>query len=481
MRQVLLSSFLWILAFPPFSAWPLIFIAPVPLFYLEIDSSRKAAVTSFLWSTLTSAGLSFWILTALTSHFGKPLYLALTFWLLAILLPFSLMRGFFLFQIITLRQKVSPFLRIALTASIWGAMELMQHRLPFFPPWGTPGQALAATSFMIQPAAIGGEILLSFLVILTAALLMEVLKSSKKDILRWIAPIAVISAIFIGAGVIPAHYTADTSAAVVQGNFSHKERWNGSGFSLRLQRYISYTQKSNADIVVWPETVLNVPAAMDREFWRTLQRELPQTSALLSGGTAHDGEKIYNSIYLLSRLGLQRYDKGIPLPYAETGLPGGLSRYYRAPERFDRGGKRKLLSWSEKSFATAICFESLYSPHIQEQVRRGASLIVVTAHDGWFGKWQQPALHLQASRLRAVEQGRFLLRAANTGYSGIIAPRGRYLARSPLDQEAVVHEKIGWIDAATVYNRFGDLPMVLLILLLFGYTGVKSYLDKYSS
>jgi apolipoprotein N-acyltransferase len=118
------------------------------------------------------------------------------------------------------------------------------------------------------------------------------------------------------------------------------------------------------------------------------------------------------------------------------------------PVVFDAGGRR---------FSVAICYESVYPWLAREFATRGSQLLVTITNDAWFGRSSAAYQHFDQGALRAIEQGRYVVRAANTGISGVVDPYGRVLSRSVLFEPAVVTRDVRLLDHRTIYGYIGDV------------------------
>ena len=107
--------------------------------------------------------------------------------------------------------------------------------------------------------------------------------------------------------------------------------------------------------------------------------------------------------------------------------------------------------------STAICYEVVYPALIRSFVAGGSELLTTITNDAWFGRTSAPYQHFAQASMRAIEQGRYLVRAANTGISGVVDPYGRVLVRTELFEHATVVADVRWIRARTVYGWTGDL------------------------
>ena len=141
--------------------------------------------------------------------------------------------------------------------------------------------------------------------------------------------------------------------------------------------------------------------------------------------------------------------------------------------------------------STAICYEVTYPSLIATAVRQGSQLLTTITNDGWYGTSSAPYQHFEMASMRAIEQGRYLVRAANTGISGIVDPYGQVVERSPIFQEAGIVGEVRLLTERTVYSKIGDAVayaslgiMVLAVLgsgresLLFSLSGTGRGLRK---
>jgi apolipoprotein N-acyltransferase len=194
----------------------------------------------------------------------------------------------------------------------------------------------------------------------------------------------------------------------------------------------------------------------------------------LFGAVTRREDTYYNSAILLSAQGkhLCRYDKIHLVPFGEyipfNKLLSFLETIVPIGE-FSRGKIFTVFPFPDK-FSVLICFEDLFPEISRQFVKRGAGLLVNITNDAWFGKTSAPYQHLQASVLRAVENRRFLVRAANTGISGFIDPGGKIISllADPQGEErfisAYATQTIYSQEKLTFYTRFGDLFLFSLFL-----------------
>ncbi|MBV8724695.1 MAG: apolipoprotein N-acyltransferase [Candidatus Eremiobacteraeota bacterium] len=268
--------------------------------------------------------------------------------------------------------------------------------------------------------------------------------------------------------------------AAVQGNIAQSFKWNS--LRLAVERYAAMTTTASGDnprLIVWPETVITTdlngdPALLYR--FENLAREVHAT--IVAGSLRWNRKRLYNSLYVFSPNGTYvTYDKRELVPFAESfpgrrflswlpyvaSLNGGLSA----------GRVNGVYPTTALPIAPLICWESAFADLAYAQVRAGAQLLVISTDDAWFGTTSGPYMHAQIAQLRAIESGAYVVRAAATGISGIIAPDGTWQRRSRLDSQMIVAGRVG-PRVPTLFSRVGPtavieaLAALYAILLLLG-------------
>ncbi len=498
---ILLSVLLYAASFPKPAWWWFSFIALIPLFLtLERTRLTKTLGLMTLWAAAHAAAMGYWLFFALVAQYEVAVPTAVLFICLFMVLPVCILYFLFALGFHFFYRNSLVFYALVLP-SLWVMIDFAKSRIPFLIPWGDIGYAAVAFLPYVQVADTGGIYGVSFLIVTVNGLGAYLFRSTwgaigagerrrkKVNQLKRSPAFGAAICLLILAILGPVAYggyrieqidgmvsgaksAGGIRAVIVQGNFRSSDRWSGMGFSNRLKSYLEMSREALGDgprVTVWPETVLNASDVLDDSFFMQMMQWVGSDSLLITGGVhsgAADGPdagSVYNSAYLISGQGrLLRYDKQILLPYAEAvPIIDLLGRYYTAPENFRSGRTPSCMQTPLGAFGTSICLEILYPEFIRKTVNQGAEVLVNLSNDAWFGRSAMPYLHLDAARMRAIENRRYLLRAANSGISALIGPDGRVMEKTGLFERQRINGRFLPIQQATVYSRFGEWVILL--------------------
>lgn len=475
-RAALLSALLGILgtaAMPPFGILPLLVPAFAGLF-LQVDSAPRprAAFWRGFWFALGhfAVGL-YWISNAMFVDIAS-------FWWMvpptALGLPalFGLMVG----AMMAAYSYLAPrgWLRIALFAALWSATELLRGWIFTGFPWHATGYAWIALLPGAQLAALVGVFGLGFLTVAGCAATVAG---------GWRAPVAalVVTAAALGWGgwrlaSSPTEYVPGVTLRLVQPAIQQTLKWDPAQQAINFRRHVELSQAPTPKplaAIIWPETATTFILEEHQE-GRAIVSRLAPAGGLLITGTPRivrgDGEAaIYNGLVALDGDGTLRaaYDKFHLVPFGEY-VPGrGLLPIDKiVPGRgdFSAGpGPRTLHLPGLPPAAPLICYEIIFPGAVTDPADRPAWLLNIT-NDAWFGMSAGPYQHFAIARMRAIEEGVPLVRAANTGISGAADPNGRVTARLDLGESGALDVDLpAALPAPTLYSRLRDLPLGFLL------------------
>jgi apolipoprotein N-acyltransferase len=380
-------------------------------------------------------------------------------------------------------------LALALTVAEW----LRGHILTGF-PWNVIGYALTFPLSIMQTASVIGIYGLSLVaVFVLAAPLVAWVDGGRARLSGGVILVATVAVLMTyGHWYLaqPAPVAANAPRVrLVQPSVLQREKWmpvhQRRIFNLHLdltKRNASGVEDGAAgvDIVLWPEAAMPFLPLDTPEAIELIGKSLPPGTYLVSGALRadpptkpDDDRRIYNSLLAFGAAGklVAAYDKIHLVPFGEF-LPLydilnaiGLEPLTRRGAGFNIGvTPRPLISLPGlPTFAPLICYEAIFPREIIQGGERPAFLANVT-NDGWFGNTTGPRQHLHQSRVRAVEEGLPLLRAANNGITAVIDAHGRVLARLDLDVVGVIDARLPGALPPTIYGRFGDLGFLLMLM-----------------
>ena len=494
----LVAGALSALAMAPFNAWPVLFLT-FPVMVWLIDGAGAGR-----WRGAPAAAMAGW-------WFGLGYFVPGLYWIgyaflvdaptFAWLLPFAVLGlpaylalftalGFALARLIWTADGSRV---IALAASLTVSEWLRGHVLTGF-PWNAFGYALTEPLALAQTASLIGLWGLTFLSVAIFASPAVLIDGGTRGRTPWIAPaiaVAVLLAMGIFGGVRlslhPTAVVAKVKLRIMQPDLQQDARFNYSAKAEVMQKYLSLSDRASGpqstgvrdtSILIWPESAFPFFLTREADAMAQIAELLPKGTILITGSVrAPDvppGVRItraYNSIYVIDHDGsvLSVYDKlhlvpfGEYLPFQDWMEKLGFVQLTKVQGGFIAGTRRRPMSLpNAPRMLPLICYEAIFPGDVASRDDRPGWMINLT-NDGWFGNSTGPYQHLQQTRVRAIEQGLPVVRAANTGISAVIDPSGRIIARLGLGVEGVLDSALPSAMAPTVYARIGDIPAAVIV------------------
>jgi apolipoprotein N-acyltransferase len=366
----------------------------------------------------------------------------------------------------------------------WVATELGRQYVWDGFPWALLGYSQVTVLPIAQIASVTGVYGLSGLLALTAAAAAFVLLDRSRLRIGVAAVTIVLVAACalwgrsrIAAGALLAGGTP-VKVAVVQGNIAQDDKWEPSLRDAIIGRYVTMTREAidrGATVIIWPESSLPVYFEDDAARAAVVRRLAMDAGVTLLVGSdqlerrppAAPGqqgeERLFNAAFLVKPDGSTGavYRKMHLVPFGEY-VPAQRLLFFVGPiveavSSFHPGDSPVLLPIGHHIVSTAICYEVIYGSLIREFVVNGSEMLTTITNDAWYGRSSAAYQHWDQASLRAIENGRFLARAANTGVSGFVDPYGRVLEKSALFEQAVLVQDLRFLQDRTVYSRTGDL------------------------
>lgn len=451
----------------PFELW---WLGPVAagLMYLGIHAltAGQAALKGWWYGVgLFGSGTS-WVYVSIHDYgyTGVPLAVFLTG-------LFVVTLALFFAVILWLYRRLTRLRLAALTfAGAWVLGEVLRtHAFTGF-PWLLLGSA-HVDSPLAPWAPIGGVYALSLITALTGTLGVEFLRR------RWVAG-AVIAALWLIPFALPDQWTtsstdATTRVALLQGNLPQLIKWTPEGQRTAANTYTGLTrdQDEDVDLIVWPETALPMLDNDARPVLERVQATLPPGTALLTGIVQLDERnRFFNSVIGVGNVEGE-YRKEHLVPFGEylplESLLRGLITFFDLPmSNFSAGEADPApIHAAGLRIGSAICYEIVY-PDLVANRARDADILLTVSNDTWFGASIGPLQHLQMARLRALENGRYVMRATNNGITVIIDPQGNVTAQVPQFETASITGEVQAMEGTTPFTRTGSWPAWVLATLL---------------
>ena len=463
------------LALPPVHAIPvLLFCIPYLLRAIAASDGARHAFRRGWWFGfgLNLIGL-YWITEAILVEAAK------FWWLVPLAVPaLSVVMAVFVgAAAAACRMAPSGWRQVFALAGAWTLSDIARQFVATGFPWNPIGSVWAIPGWtgdaMIQPAAwVGVHGLTLMTLVLAAAPALS---------LRWRAAGLACFALWAGGGLLriedkPPAGSAAPTVVIVQGNVPQGQKWNRTLRTSIFDRYLTLTEDGlrqagpGPAVVVWPETASPYQLQTDVNAREAIGQSIGHATALV-GAVRFDSEgRPRNSLFAVGGNGAisQIFDKAHLVPFGEYQpnwlpigvqvVPGGGFALGPGPATLTLPGLPPV--------GPMICYEAIFPGQVVDSAYRPAWLVNVT-NDAWFGNSTGPRQHLAAARLRAVEEGLPLVRAANTGISAIFDAFGHEISRLGMEQTGVVVASLPQALPRTVFARFGLLiPLVCAVVAI---------------
>ena len=508
-----LSALLQVLVFPLPNLYFLSWFAFAPLIVallrarpageLEIDGSTnlraaspgQAFALAYVCGILWYAGTCYWIYDTMRAYGGLNAPMALLV-LILFCLYLGLYHGFF-GLLLGLAAGAGRDHRRALIAApfLWVAVELGRTRITGF-PWNLLGTAQVDNISLSRIATWTGVYGLSFeIMLVNVALAAAFLVHRKKRNTLLLAALAAAVVLQAGRLVDAPAVASDRVALLVQQNIPVDENWTREAFERTLQELTALTvraeganssagdsglAKNKPDLIVWPESP--APFFTNDPLFRNPVSEMARSTnswvvtGAIGNGPGKNGSstEVFNSAALVSPAGewRARYDKVHLVPFGEY-LPfpklfafaGGLTKEVG---QFKAGEARTPLHAGDEALGVFICYESVFPDEVRQFANNGTQVFVNISNDGWYGDSGAYAQHLNQTRMRAVENDRWLLSTTDTGVTASIDPYGRVVARLPRKVREALAAPYALNSGTTFYTRHGDWFAYLCAIISIG-------------
>lgn len=458
---------------------PIVTLAALFLLWSRVPSRRAAAYVGFAFGLgFFGAGVS-WVYVSIHEFGGMPA-------------PLAAVATFLFCLVLSLFPAAAGLLQagpggatkrrcLLLIPALWVLMEWVRGWIFTGFPWLALGYSQAVDSPLAGFAPLLGVYGVSLAAALCAGALARIADAGlrRRGRAETLLPAALILVLAAAGAILKqAEWVrplgAPVAVSLLQGNIPQEMKWREDKAKTTLDAYMALTLASSGRLIVLPETALpmflhQLPLAY-LEMLAAHARE--RGGDVLVGVPEYtEGREYFNSVVSLGGEPVQVYRKYHLVPFGEfipfKPLFGWIVKVLHIPlSDFTRGAPVQApLRAAGQKVAVAVCYEDVFGEELIRQLPE-ATLLVNVSNDAWFGDTVAPWQHLQISQMRALEAGRYMLRATNTGITAIINQRGEVVARAREFTIARLEGEAQGFAGATPYVRWGNLPLLGLLALL---------------
>ncbi|GGI72303.1 apolipoprotein N-acyltransferase [Shewanella gelidii] len=484
------------LAFAPYQIWPIYLLAVAVTLHLSHGLSPKQAFLHWLSFGFGcfAVGIS-WVHVVMDRFGGMPIVVSvLLMALLAMYLAiYPALAGYLFARLAPRKCAPSSYQVLFLFPSIWVVTEWLRGWVLTGFPWLWAGYSF--TNSPLQPlASLVGALGLSFIGITLAGAVSLIFQKRLLPALG--VSIALIGAVYIHPFIGQIQTTGKTiSAALVQGNVAQNMKWEPEALWPTMLKYMDLSREHlDADLLLWPEAAIPAPEHFVGEFLDNASQVANlNDNAIITGIIRQENDEFYNALVVLGNYNHKRqaqadyrapfdrtdienrdnlYDKnhllvvGEFVPFEDLLRP--LAPFFNLPmSSFNRGNyQQPNLRAAGLKVAPAICYEIAFPEQLRANVHHDTDLLVTVSNDAWFGASNGPLQHMEIAQMRAVELGRPLLRATNTGVTAVVDHQGKILSSLPQFEAGVLRQEVELVSGKTWFTKFGQWPVLLLSMLL---------------
>ena len=430
--------------------------------------------------------LVYWLYYTMQTYGHLPWYLSIpVLFLMATYLALYMIA----FAALAPRLHTKPAVCLFMIPALWVSLEYIRSFLFTGFPWELMGYTQYRALHIIQISDMFGVFGISYLIVLANVAIYQVylyLTASDRHtspftrrgiIAAAMAVVVMISAAWVyGAFRIKsidtlAGNSVSERIAVVQGNIEQSLKWDPAFQVETIRKYTRLSRLADDQkpkLIVWPETATPFYFLHDARLSDMVLKGIRQIAVHYLIGSPSFTQKnkrieYYNSAYLIGPDGkaIGKYDKAHLVPYGEY-VPlrkwfPFIGKIVAQVGDFVPGKKGETLAWNDYKLGVLICYEIIFPELSRAVTKNGAAVLVNITNDAWYGRTSAPYQHFSMAVLRAVENKRSLIRAANTGISGFIDPVGRVPASTQLFTDAALTRNVPFLNNVTFYTRYGDL------------------------
>lgn len=487
-----ISGVLLFLSFPKFGIGLVAWIALIPLFHaIKERNVSESLMPGFITGLCYYVGVIYWVVYAIVKYGNLPIFTGI----LAMLLLSAYLGIYvvvFCSGVAYLNQKNIP---LVISAPIlWTSLEYVKSSILTGFPWANLAHSQYSNLHIIQFADITGIYGITFFIVFINAVIYEVLfnNANKKKIIfsLSIAALVILMVYSYGAYRINhinklMNHAKSIGVNLIQGNIDQGVKWNEEYKKETIETYrtlsLEKTMRGNG-LIIWPETAVPLYFQDINDYHRQIIGIAKSSNNwLLIGSPGYAKESnvyaVSNSAFLISPDGeiKGQYNKVHLVPFGEY-VP--LRKYLPFIDKivvgigdFRAGNGYYPLIMDQTRMGVLICYEGIFPEAGRKYKEAGAGFLVNITNDAWYGRTSAPYQHISMVIFRSIENRLYLVRAANTGITGIIDATGKISSSTEIFRKASLLGRIKILNIKTIYSRYGDIfayfCLVSILLLLF--------------
>ena len=466
------------LALAPFDLWPLSLISVAVLFRV-LDDARGTRAAFLGWAFGVGkygVGAS-WIYVSIHDYGPAPVWLAASM-VAVFVFAMAWFPAAFTFAYVRWLRGPNRWVNAIGFSACWVALEWALTWVLTGFPWLFLGYAHLEDPLR-HFAPVGGVLLVSLVAALSATLAVAPIARDATQRALTIGVLVALVPWLVGFSLGYAQWVEPGSegrVALVQGNIQQDVKWRPESVAPILDRYRTLSAPYwRRDLVIWPEAAVTLFEQEATPFIEEMAARAGRGGAALVFGVPGyerlpDGDVMFRNMAAVVGNGSGHYIKRRLVPFGEyvplENVLRGAIEFFDLPMSHAGSGPitQPLLRAGRWRLATEICYEVVY-PDMVRRDARDADVIVTISNDSWFGHSIGPHQHLQMVRMRAIENGRYVLRATNNGVTAIIAPSGAVVARAPQFEPTVLDGTFSGMIGVTPYGAWGHLPVLVLVII----------------
>jgi len=474
------SGLLLVFSFPKFGHDEVAWVALMPLLVALVGTKGwRSFRLGYVTGAVSALGLLYWISFVVVQYGGIPLPVGIAI-MITLCLAFALFPSAFAWIVARLVASFGP---VGLLGApfVWVGTELLRAHTAFQFPWCQLGYSQYRTLPVIQIASITAVYGVSFLLVASSALLAFAVVERRPAIRRiGLAGLGVLVVGVWGYGTWslgrPLPQSGQIRVGLVQGGIRQEDKWMPGRVLDNLESHLELTEKAAAEgarLVIWPESSVpffwgEAPAISARLQATALLRDIYLFFGNDDREEDEDGEeRIYVGAKLIDPEGEveARYRKMQLVPFGEY-VPlqplftlGGrvAAKAVQQVSDFSPGTEPVVAEVEGHLIGGYICYEAIFPALVRRFTVAGAELLVNVTNDAWYGTTSAPHQHMAMAAFRAVENRRYMVRAANTGITAVVDPWGRILEPTTLFDRALLVREVPFIAQRSFYTRWGDV------------------------